>query len=110
IAIDTILNQAKINKAGEESGDANFRPLYSIYVAVGQKNANIARVLGVLKKNDALRYTIVIAASASEAATDQYLAPFTGAAIGEWFMSNGMDALIVFDDLSNHAPPYRQVS
>jgi F-type H+/Na+-transporting ATPase subunit alpha len=110
IAIDTILNQAKINKAGEESGDANFRPLYSIYVAVGQKNANIARVLGVLEENDALRYTIVIAASASDAATDQYLAPFTGAAIGEWFMSNGMDALIVFDDLSKHAAAYRQVS
>ena len=110
IAIDTILNQAKINKAGEESGDANFRPLYSIYVAVGQKNANIARVLGVLEENDALKYTIVVAASASDAATDQYLAPFTGAAIGEWFMSNGMDALIVFDDLSKHAAAYRQVS
>jgi F-type H+/Na+-transporting ATPase subunit alpha len=110
IAIDTILNQAKINKAGEESGEANFRPLYSIYVAVGQKNANIARVLGVLEANDALKYTIVIAAAASDAATDQYLAPFTGAAMGEWFMSNGMDALIVFDDLSKHAAAYRQVS
>jgi F-type H+-transporting ATPase subunit alpha len=110
IAIDTILNQAKINKAGEESGDSNFRPLYSIYVAVGQKNANIARVLGVLEENDALKYTIVIAASASDAATDQYLAPFAGAAMGEWFMSNGMDALIVFDDLSKHAAAYRQVS
>ena len=110
IAIDTILNQAKINKAGEESGDANFRPLYSIYVAVGQKNANIARVLGVLEANDALKYTIVLAAAASDAATDQYLAPFTGAAMGEWFMSNGMDALIVFDDLSKHAAAYRQVS
>jgi F-type H+/Na+-transporting ATPase subunit alpha len=110
IAIDTILNQAKINKAGEESGDANFRPLYSIYVAVGQKNANIARVLGVLEENDALKYTIVVAASASDAATDQYLAPFAGAAIGEWFMANGMDALIVFDDLSKHAAAYRQVS
>ena len=109
IAIDTILNQAKINKAGEESGDANFRPLYSIYVAVGQKNANVARVLGVLEENDALKYTIVVAASASDAATDQYLAPFTGAAMGEWFMSNGMDALIVFDDLSKHAAAYRQV-
>jgi F-type H+/Na+-transporting ATPase subunit alpha len=110
IAIDTILNQAKINKAGEESGDSNFRPLYSIYVAVGQKNANIARVLAVLEENDALKYTIVIAASASDAATDQYLAPFAGAAMGEWFMSNGMDALIVFDDLSKHAAAYRQVS
>jgi F-type H+-transporting ATPase subunit alpha len=110
IAIDTILNQAKINKAGEESGDTNFRPLYSIYVAIGQKNANIARVLAVLEENDALQYTIVIAASASDAATDQYLAPFAGAAMGEWFMSNGLDALIVFDDLSKHAAAYRQVS
>jgi F-type H+/Na+-transporting ATPase subunit alpha len=110
IAIDTILNQAKINKAGEESGDPNFRPLYSIYVGVGQKNANIARVLGVLEENDALKYAIVVAASASDAATDQYLAPFAGAAMGEWFMSNGMDALIVFDDLSKHAAAYRQVS
>src|SRR5215510_5285291 len=110
IAIDTILNQAKINKAGEESGDSNFRPLYSIYVAVGQKNANIARVLGVLEDNDALKYTIVVAASASDAATDQYLAPFAGAAMGEWFMSNGMDALIIYDDLSKHAIAYRQVS
>ena len=110
IAIDTILNQAKINKAGEESGEANFRPLYSIYVAVGQKNSNIARVLGVLEANDALKYTIIVAAAASDAATDQYLAPFAGAAIGEWFMNNGMDALIVFDDLSKHAAAYRQVS
>ena len=109
IAIDTILNQAKINKAGEESGEANFRPLYSIYVAVGQKNSNIARVLGVLEDNDALKYTIIVAAAASDAATDQYLAPFAGAAIGEWFMNNGMDALIVFDDLSKHAAAYRQV-
>ena len=76
---------------------------------MGQKNANVARVLGVLEENDALKYTIVVAASASDAATDQYLAPFTGAAIGEWFMSNGMDALIVFDDLSKHAAAYRQV-
>ncbi|HEY5741047.1 MAG TPA: F0F1 ATP synthase subunit alpha [Terrimicrobiaceae bacterium] len=110
IAIDTILNQAKMNKAGEESGDPNFRPLYSIYVGIGQKNANIARVLGVLEENDALKYSIVLAASASDAATDQYLAPFAGAAMGEWFMSNGMDALIVFDDLSKHAAAYRQVS
>jgi F-type H+-transporting ATPase subunit alpha len=110
IAIDTILNQAKINAAGEESGDPNFRPLYSIYVGVGQKNSNIARVVGVLEENDALKYTIVIAASASDAATDQYLAPFAGAAMGEWFMNNGLDALIVFDDLTKHAAAYRQVS
>jgi F-type H+-transporting ATPase subunit alpha len=110
IAIDTILNQAKINKAGEEGGDPNFRPMYSIYVAVGQKNSNIARVVGVLEDNDALRHTIIVAAAASDAAADQYLAPFAGAAMGEWFMSNGMDALIVFDDLTKHAAAYRQIS
>lgn len=110
IAIDTILNQAQINKAGEASGDPNFRPLYSIYVAIGQKNSNIARVVGVLEEHDALRYTIIIAASASDSATTQYIAPFAGASMGEWFMDNGMDALIVFDDLSKHANAYRQVS
>ncbi len=110
IAIDTILNQAKANKAGEESGDPNFRPLYAIYVAIGQKNANVARVIGVLEENDALKYTIIVAASASDSATNQYIAPFAGAAMGEWFMNNGQDALIVFDDLSKHANAYRQVS
>ena len=110
IAIDSILNQAKINRAAEEAGDPNFRPMYSIYVAVGQKNSNIARVVSVLEENDALKYTIIVAAAASDAAADQYLAPFTGAAMGEWFMSNGMDALIVFDDLTKHAAAYRQIS
>ncbi|MFM8763230.1 MAG: F0F1 ATP synthase subunit alpha, partial [Spartobacteria bacterium] len=110
IAIDTIINQAKINRAAEESGDANFRPLYSIYVAIGQKNANIARVGGTLEANDALKYTIIIAATASDTAADLYIAPFSGAAMGEWFMDNGMDALIVFDDLTKHANAYRQIS
>lgn len=110
VAIDTILNQAKINKAGEESGDPNFRPLYSIYVAVGQKNSNVARVIGVLEEHGALKYTIIISAPASDSATNQYIAPFAGAAMGEWFMDNGMDALIVFDDLSKHAAAYRQMS
>lgn len=110
IAIDTILNQAKANKAAEASGDANFRPMYSIYVAVGQKNANVARVVGVLEENDALKYTIIVSAPASDSATNQYIAPFAGAALGEWFMNNGQDALIVFDDLSKHAAAYRQVS
>ena len=110
IAIDTILNQAKINRAGEESGDPSFRPLYSIYVGIGQKSSNIARVVGVLEEHDALKYTIIISASASDAATDQYIAPFSGASMGEWFMNNGMDALIVYDDLSKHAAAYRQVS
>jgi len=110
IAIDTILNQAKINKAGEASGDPNFRPVYSIYVAIGQKNANIARVVGVLEENDALKYAVIVGATASDSATMQYIAPFAGAAVGEWFMDNGKDALIVFDDLSKHANSYRQIS
>lgn len=110
IAIDTIINQARINRAGEESGDPHFRPLYSIYVGVGQKNANIARVIGALEEADALKYTIIVAAAASESAADQYIAPFAGAAMGEWFMDNGMDALIVYDDLTKHANAYRQIS
>lgn len=110
IAIDTIINQARINRAGEASGDPSFRPVYSIYVAVGQKNANIARVVDILSSKDALRDTIIVSAPASDSATNQYLAPFAGASIGEWFMDNGMDALIVFDDLSKHAVAYRQVS
>jgi F-type H+/Na+-transporting ATPase subunit alpha len=110
IAIDTIINQANINRAGEASGDPSFRPVYSIYVAVGQKNANIARVVDTLSQNDALKYTIIVSAPASDSATNQYLAPFAGAAMGEWFMDNGMDALIVFDDLSKHSVAYRQVS
>jgi F-type H+-transporting ATPase subunit alpha len=110
IAIDTIINQARINKEAEARGDKDFRPLYSIYVAVGQKRANLARVIAVLEENDALRYTIIVAATASDSATAQYLAPFSGAAMGEWFMENGMDALIVYDDLSKHAAAYRQIS
>ena len=108
IAIDTIINQARINKAGE--GKPGFRPLYCIYVAVGQKNANIARSLAVLEEAGAMPYTIVVSATASEPATSQYFAPFAGCAMGEWFMDNGMDALIVYDDLSKHAVAYRQVS
>ncbi len=110
IAIDTIINQANINKVGLASGDPNFRPVYSIYVAVGQKNSNVARTLGVLEEKGALEYTIVVSAPAADSAANQYLAPYTGAAMGEWFMSNGMDALIVYDDLSKHAAAYRQMS
>jgi F-type H+-transporting ATPase subunit alpha len=108
IAIDTIINNARINKANE--GKEGFRPIYSIYVGVGQKNANIARTVAVLEESGALPYTIVVSAPASDTATNQYLAPFSGCAMGEWFMDNGMDALIVFDDLSKHAVAYRQVS
>ena len=110
IAVDTIINQALINRAGEASGDPNFRPLYSIYVGIGQKNANIARVVGTLEAHDALKYTIVVASTASDAASSQYIAPFAGASMGEWFMDNGQDALIVFDDLTKHANAYRQIS
>ncbi len=110
IGIDTMINQARINKAGEASGDKNFRPIYSIYVAVGQKQSNVARVVDALEKSGALPYSIIVVAAASDSATNQYLVPFAGAAMGEWFMDNGMDALIIFDDLSKHAVAYRQVS
>ncbi|MBK1879506.1 F0F1 ATP synthase subunit alpha [Pelagicoccus mobilis] len=110
IAIDTIINQAKINEVGLASGDESFRPVYSIYVAVGQKNSNIARTLGVLEEADALKYTIIVTAPAADSAANQYLAPYSGVAMAEWFMTNGMDALIVYDDLSKHAAAYRQMS
>src|SRR5881392_3068546 len=110
IAIDTIISQAKLNKAGEKGELKDYRPLYCIYVAVGQKNSNVARALAVLEKEGAMPYTTIISASASDSATNQYLAPFAGAAMGEWFMDNGMDALIIYDDLSKHAVAYRQVS
>ena len=110
IGIDAIINQSRINKAAEAAGDKDYRPVYSIYVAVGQKRSNVAQVISVLEEAGALEHTIVVAATASDSATNQYLAPFAGAAMGEWFMDNGMDALIVYDDLSKHAVAYRQVS
>jgi len=110
IAIDTIINQAKINKVGLASGDKSFRPVYSIYVAVGQKNSNIVRTLSALEAAGALEFTVIVAAPAADNPANQYLAPYSGAAMGEWFMENGMDALIVYDDLSKHAVAYRQIS
>jgi F-type H+/Na+-transporting ATPase subunit alpha len=110
ICIDTIISQARLNQAAEAAGDKDHRPLYCIYVAIGQKEASIARLIAVLEKAGAMPYTIIVAAPASDSATNQYLAPYAGAAMGEWFMDNGMDALIVFDDLSKHAVAYRQVS
>ena len=110
IALDTIINQARINREGLNGGDPDFRPVYSIYVAIGQKNANIARTIQLLEKHGALEYTIIVAASASENAANLYIAPYSGCAMGEWFMQNGMDALVVYDDLSKHAAAYRQVS
>ncbi|MGO9434260.1 MAG: F0F1 ATP synthase subunit alpha [Terracidiphilus sp.] len=110
LCIDTIISQARLNQAAEAAGDKNYRPLYCIYVAVGQKQSSIARTIAVLEQAGAMPYTIIVASPAADSATNQYLAPFAGAAMGEWFMDNGMDALIVFDDLSKHAVAYRQVS
>src|SRR6478735_1495480 len=90
IGVDTIISQARLNKAAEASGDKEYRPLYCIYVAVGQKQSNIAQTLAVLEKNGAMPYTTIVSAPASESATNQYLAPFAGASMGEWFMDNGM--------------------
>ncbi len=113
IAIDTILNQAKINnqhRRNDGSFEDGFRPVYSIYVAVGQKNSNIARTINVLEKAGALEYTIIVTAPAADNPANQYIAPFSGASMGEYFMRNGMDALIVYDDLSKQAVAYRQIS
>ena len=109
IGVDTMINQARINNS-EAAKEKGFRPVYSIYVAVGQKQSSVARVIATLEKEGAMPYTIVVVASASDSAANQYLAPFAGAAMGEWFMDNGMDALIIFDDLSKQAVAYRQVS
>ncbi|MSU34001.1 MAG: F0F1 ATP synthase subunit alpha [Pedosphaera sp.] len=110
IGVDTMINQARMNKVGRASGDKDFRPVYNIYVAIGQKQSNVARVIAELERAGAMDDTIVVAAAASDSAANQYLAPFAGAAMGEWFMDNGMDALIIFDDLSKQAVAYRQVS
>ena len=110
ICIDTIINQGRINKVGLASGDKGFRPVYSIYVAIGQKQSNVVRTIAALEAAGALEYTVIVAATAGDNPANQYLAPFSGASIGEWFMENGMDALIVYDDLSKHAVAYRQIS
>jgi F-type H+-transporting ATPase subunit alpha len=110
VAVDTIISQARQNRAAEEGTLKNHKPLYCIYVVIGQKLANVARTIATLEAEGAMDYTCVVVASASDSATNQYLAPYAGAAIGEWFMDNGMDALIVYDDLSKHAVAYRQVS
>src|SRR5215208_3600923 len=84
ICIDTIINQARLNKAAEAARDGDYRPLYCIYVAIGQKQSNIARVISILEETGAMQYTIIVASPASDSATNQYLAPFAGAAMGEW--------------------------
>jgi len=105
VAIDTILNQKKINAGNDES-----KKLYCIYVAVGQKRSTVAQIVKTLEDNGAMDYTIVVAATASDPAPMQYLAPYTGCALGEWFRDNGKHALIIYDDLSKQAVAYRQMS
>ncbi|BFZ62267.1 Alpha subunit of the F1 sector of mitochondrial F1F0 ATP synthase [Saitoella coloradoensis] len=105
VALDTILNQKRWNDSSDES-----KKLYCVYVAVGQKRSTVAQLVQTLEENDALKYSIVVAATASEAAPLQYIAPFSGCAMGEWFRDNGRHALIIYDDLSKQAVAYRQMS
>lgn len=105
IALDTILNQKKINQSSDES-----KKLYCIYVAVGQKRSSVARLVKTLEDHGAMAYTTVVCATASDPAPLQFLAPYTGCTIGEYFRDNGMHALIIYDDLSKHAVAYRQMS
>ncbi|WBY06237.1 F0F1 ATP synthase subunit alpha [Sphingomonas sp. 7/4-4] len=105
VAIDTFINQREVNK-----GDDEKKKLYCVYVAVGQKRSTVAQLVKTLEENGAMEYSIVVAATASEPAPLQFLAPYTGTAMGEYFRDNGMHALIVFDDLSKQAVAYRQMS
>jgi F-type H+-transporting ATPase subunit alpha len=105
VAIDTFINQKEVNKGTDES-----KKLYCIYVAVGQKRSTVAQIVRALEEQGAMEYSIVVAATASEPAPLQYLAPYTGVAMGEYFRDNGMHAVIVYDDLSKQAVAYRQMS
>ncbi|KAI1638451.1 P-loop containing nucleoside triphosphate hydrolase protein [Biscogniauxia mediterranea] len=105
VALDAILNQKRWNNTNDET-----KKLYCIYVAVGQKRSTVAQLVKTLEENDAMKYSIVVAATASEAAPLQYIAPFTGASIGEWFRDNGKHSLVIYDDLSKQAVAYRQMS
>ncbi|TNE37163.1 MAG: F0F1 ATP synthase subunit alpha [Alphaproteobacteria bacterium] len=105
VAIDAILNQKDVNKSGDESAK-----LYCVYVAIGQKRSTVAQIVKTLEENGALEYSIVVAATASESAPLQFLAPFAGCTMGEYFRDNGMHAMIVYDDLSKQAVAYRQMS
>ena len=106
VCIDTILNQKPTNDAAKSDSEK----LFCVYVAIGQKRSTVAQVVKTLEERGALDYTIVVSATASEPAPLQYLAPFTGCAMGEWFRDNGMHALIIYDDLSKQAVAYRQMS
>ena len=105
VAIDTILNQKAVNAGSDES-----KKLYCVYVAIGQKRSTVAQIVKTLEDNGALDYSIVVAATASEPAPLQYLAPYTGCTMGEFFRDNGMHAVIIYDDLSKQAVAYRQMS
>ena len=105
VALDTFINQKEINAGSDES-----KKLYCVYVAVGQKRSTVAQIVRALEENGAMEYSIVVAATASEPAPLQYLAPYTGCAMGEFFRDNGMHAVIVYDDLSKQAVAYRQMS
>ncbi len=105
VAVDTIINQRDINAAGDES-----KKLYCVYVAIGQKRSTVAQIVKQLEENGALEYSIIVAATASEPAPLQFLAPYAGCTMGEYFRDNGMHALIIYDDLSKQAVAYRQMS
>ncbi|UKJ88736.2 ATP synthase subunit alpha [Theileria orientalis] len=105
LAVDTILNQKLMNEGSDDS-----KKLYCIYVAIGQKRSTVARILKTLEDNDALKYTVVVAATASDPAPLQFLAPFTGCSMGEWFRNNKKHCVIIYDDLSKQATAYRQMS
>ncbi|KAI8610319.1 P-loop containing nucleoside triphosphate hydrolase protein [Chytriomyces sp. MP71] len=105
VALDTILNQKKWNTGTDES-----KKLYCVYVAVGQKRSTVAQFVKTLEENDALKYSIIVAATASDSAPLQFLAPYSGAAFGEYFRDNGKHSLIIYDDLSKQAVAYRQMS
>ncbi len=106
IAIDTVLNQKAINEAAKDDSEK----LFAIYVAIGQKRSTVAQIVKTLEENGAMEYSIVVAATASEPAPLQFLAPFAGCAMGEYFRDNGMHAVIIYDDLSKQAVSYRQMS
>ena len=105
VAIDAIINQKKINESSDEK-----KKLYCVYVAIGQKRSTVAQITKTLEESGALKYTTIVAATASDSAPLQFLAPYTGCTIGEYFRDNGMHALIVYDDLSKQAVAYRQMS
>jgi proton translocating ATP synthase F1 alpha subunit len=105
IAIDTIINQASVNNSGDEK-----KKLYCVYVAVGQKRSTVAQLVKTLSDKDALKYSIIVAATASDPAPLQFLAPYSGCAMAEYFRDNGMHSLIIYDDLSKQSVAYRQMS